>query len=230
MVLFDETKINPDSWISKRAFYRIFGNIEFARIFSRVQALTIKKGHELERIVTDLTKDLHIDDIDEFLAIQIHRMGVRIATKSVIKDSNKLHGHGIEPDFIIFERVEQSQNCYIVEVKDGHEHDTKGSAKEHQNLHMFLSKNAMAFESFRSYCKIVGFNAETREEIRKGFKNKIAPEQAMTGAEFCKLLSLDYNSILAHRASFREANINSVLREMLAIPEIKERILNQLNG
>ena len=118
----------------------------------------------------------------------------------------------------------------VVELKDGHEFDTKSSAKEQANLHTFLSKNAMALGDFRSFCKIVGFNANTKEEIQVGFKNKIALEQAMTGEEFCMLLGLDYKQIVHQRREDAKANYDNFINELLSIDSILTKIVDRLDG
>ena len=207
----------------KGAYYRCFGNLEIARILSSVQSLVIANGHELERLVEELTEEQRIYDIDEFLKIQIIHNGVFVVYKPEIRKSRTLEGHGIEPDFIVFERSGSSQSCYIVELKDGHEFDTKSSQKEHQNLHTFLSKNAMAFQYYNSYCKICGFNAEDKEQIVKGFKNKIAYAQAMTGRELFELLQLDYDAAVARRAQDRQENVEYLIQSILAVDAVKIR-------
>ena len=113
-----------------------------------------------------------------------------------------------------------TQNCYILELKDGHEFDTKSSAKEQANLRTFLSNNAMALRYFQSYCKICCFNAESKEQIRSGFKNKIAVSQAMTGRELCEILPLDYNAIIESRANDREDNFNQFLGNLTQIEPV----------
>lgn len=230
MVRLDDVAGKSDKELAQGAYFRCFGDLSVSRVLSRIQGLVIKNGYELENIVAKQTRDIHIHDLDEFLAIQIHKRGVRIAIKKVIRKSNILQGHGIEPDFIIFQRTERRQSCYIVELKDGHEFDTKSSAKEHQNLHTFLSKNAMAFSQFQSYCKVCGFNATTRGEIRKGFKNKIAIEQAMTGKQFCDLLGLDYTAILKQRAEDRARNLNSLVDELIGSETVKAKLMKKLFG
>ena len=212
------------------AYDRCFGDIELSRLLSRVQSLIIKNGLELERLITKGVESVLIDDLDEFLSIQIMDEGIRVAKKSVIKRSEMIEGHSIEPDFLVFQHVKKTQNCYIVELKDGHEFDTKSSAKEHANLHTFVSKKAMALRDFRSFCKIVGFNARTREEIHIGFKNKIALEQAMTGEEFCMLLGLDYKQIIKQRKEDARANFHNFVNEILGIDSVLNEIVNRLDG
>ena len=130
---------------------------------------------------------------------------------------------------MIFQREGASQYCYIVELKDGHEFDTKSSAKEHQNLHDFLTRNAGALQWYQSYCKIVGFNATTQEEIQAGFKNRIAIEQAMTGRQFCELLGLDHAGIVQQRTEDAAANFENFLDELVEIPRIRDGLGERLD-
>lgn len=228
MVTLKETRGKDDKEIKNGAYYRCFGNLKVARLLSRIQSLIIKNGYELERLFEELTKDKQIEDLDGFLSVQIQPKGIWIALKKAVKQSDILEGHGIEPDFIIFERGNDYQNCYIVELKDGHEFDTKSSSKEHQNLHDFLSRNAIALQYFHSYCKICGFNATSKEEIRKGFKNKIDINQAMTGKELCDLIGLDYEEIVKKRAEDRVKNLESFIEEIANIPEIESELKDRL--
>ena len=133
-------------------------------------------GYELERMITELTSDQHLTDLDDFLSGQVMPTGTMIVTKRVIKSSDIMQGHGIEPDFMVFQHIGSSQMCYVVELKDGHEFDTKSSAKEHANLRQFITINADRLWYFQVYTEIVGFNARSNEEIRIGFKKRIDPD------------------------------------------------------
>ena len=114
-------------------------------------------------------------------------------------------------------------------MKDGHEFDTKSSARENANLLQFMSMNVDPLRYFQDYTKIVGFNARNREEIRNGIKNKINLRQAMTGKEFCDLLEIDYETILAIRARDREDEFNGLVREMAEIPEARKAFKAELS-
>ncbi len=230
MTRLDEVKGKSIEKIKEGSYYRCFGDVQIASLLSRIQGLIIKNGHELENLILSYGASLLIHDLDAHLEHQIMAPGVRLAEKKVIKRSNLIEGHGIEPDFIIFQRVRSSQFCFIIELKDGYEYDTKASSKEHQNLHTFLSRNAMALQSYQSFCKIVGFNAPSREDIVEGFKRKFPPEQAMTGAEFCELLGIDYEEIRSLRALDREFNIEYLINEFSLIPEVRDRVLSRENG
>ncbi len=218
----------PIEEVGKGAYARCFGNIELSHLLSRVQSLIIRNGNELEKLVTNLVSDKLIEDVDEFLSAQIMDIGVRVATKKAVKKCKSLKGDGIEPDFIVFDRKRHSQHCYVVELKDGHEFDTKSSEKEQQNLVDFLATNELTLHYYSCHGKICGFNANTREEIRIGFKRKISADEAMTGRELCNLVGINYDAIVAHRAADREANYNEFLEELLQIPSVREGIFDRL--
>lgn len=50
----------------------------------------------------------------------------------------------------------------------------------------------------------------------------------MTGREFCELLQIDYDSILALRAADREANYSEFLEQLLEIPSVRKGILDRI--
>lgn len=197
MARFSEVKGRPLQQVSKGAYARCFGDPHLSHLLSRVQGLIIKNGNELEELITQLVSDKLIENVDEFLGAQIMDLGVRVATKKAVKSCTSLQGDGIEPDFIVFDRKRHSQHCFIVELKDGYEFDTKSSEKEHENLVDFLAGNSAKLHYYDSEVKICGFNADSREEIRTGFKRKFSREVAMTGREFCELVGIDYDHIIA---------------------------------
>ncbi len=212
------------------AYFRCFGDVLLSRLLSRVQGLIIKNGNELEKLVTELLSDKLIDNVDAFLSAQIMDLGVRVATKKAVRDCTSLEGKGIEPDFVVFVRRPQSQHCYIVELKDGHEFDTKSSEKELENLVNFLKANEATLHYYNCSGKIVAFNAGSREEIREGFKRKIDVDDAMTGREFCQLVGMDYDSLVAQRAADLEANLKYFVEELLQIPAVKRELAKKLNS
>ena len=212
------------------AYIRCFGDEPLALLLSRVQSLIIRNGYELERMITEAVADKLIGDLDVFLQDQIMPIGVRIATKRTVKASKTLVGRQVEPDFLVFHRTPRSQSCYVVELKDGHEFDTKSSSREHQNLHQFISMNANPLNSYLVYARICGFNAQTKAEIQQGFKMRIDISQAMTGREFCELIGVDYGLIVAERAADQEANFDRLLVELLDIESVRGGIVNKLDG
>ena len=228
MTRLENTKRKTVAEIKAGTYYRCFGDVQLASLLSRVSGLVSKNGTELEKLISLFAESHLISDLDEFLQDQIMEIGVRLVEKKIIKTSNLIKGNGIEPDFIVFKREGSSQHCYIIELKDGHEFDTKSATQESQNLSTFLSKNNSPLQYYNSSYKIVGFNAQTHEEIVVGFKNKITPEHAMTGAEFCELLGIDYDEIRDLRSQDRDHNLDQFVEELLKSSEVKSLIEEKL--
>ena len=199
-------------------YFRVFNNLELGTIFSRTHSAVIKSGTELEKIIRDKTET--IDDLDEFLKQDIMADGVVLVHKSKIKKCKTLDFAGAEPDFIIFRRKDGKQQCHIVELKDGHSFDTKKAAAEHQQMHAFISKNAMNLQ-YKVSAHFCAFNKDNRKDIVKGFKGKITIKEAMTGREFCHLLELDYDEIVEARKVHAEENIVFFLSELIKIDAVK---------
>lgn len=230
MARLSDSKQQPLAKIRRGAYMRCFGNVELSSLLSRVQSLISRNGRELENIIAERVQSRLINDLDDFLSADIMTIGVQVAPKKVIRKSNTIVKHTTTPDFLVFERVDQIQRCYIFEVKDGHEYDTKASAKEHSDLTGFLSKNATStLESFESYVRLCGFNSSSKQEIYTGFKEKFSLEQIFTGKEFCTLLSIDYEDIRAMRASDRDANFPQFLDDLLVIDSVREYLEDRLN-
>ena len=230
MTRLDEVPSKSIDVIKEGSWYRCFRNVQIASLFSRIDSLPSRNGSELERLIPVYAQSLLIYDLDAHLEQQIMAPGVKLVEKKVIKESHLIEGHGIEPDLMIFQREKSSQYCFVVELKDGYNYDTKASAKEHQNLRTFLSRNAMALQSYQSSCKLVSFNAQTHEEIIEGFKRKFAPEQVMTGAEFCEILGIDYDEIRQRRSLDAQDNIELLIEELSQIPEIRDGILQRVSN
>lgn len=230
MAKLSETPGRPLKKGGAAAYMRCFGNEELSVLLSRVQSLIIRSGVELESLVIGELEGSLIEDLDVFLSDQIMQPGVKVATKKVIKAAQQVVGNNIEPDFMIFERTLTTQQCYVIELKDGHEFDTKSSAKERSNLVDFLAANADVLKYYQKHGKICGFNAASREEIQQGFKRMISIEEAMTGREFCDLLGIDYQKIADVRANDRAANFNYLVDNLLNIDAIKSRIDSRLDS
>lgn len=228
MVKLNETPGKSIEEIDAGAYFRCFGDRNLSHLLSRVQSLIIKYGYDLENIITELTCDIWIEDLDKFLSDQIMQTNIRIVEKKIIKKSKKVNGDGIEPDFLIFQREDPTQNCFVVELKDGHEFDTKSSAKEIANLLIFINNNESNFKWYKTYPKICGFNATNREQIIIGFKNKITNYQTWTGEEFCNVLKLNYEEILKMRAFDRENNFHVFLDDLIKIKNVKSELLKKL--
>ena len=210
---------------SSGGYDRIFGLPALGRLISRVQSAVISSGTELERIIT--SQVINIDDLDSFLMQDHMPDGVFIAPKKLVKNCQTLKFPEGEPDFMVFKRREGKQECYVVELKDGHVFDTKKASAEHSAIHSFIERNAQYLQ-YRVSCYFCCFNQDSREDIVKGFKGKIDESEAITGREFCELLELDYDYIVQIRKQDQPANVLYFLQELVKISEIRTILRDML--
>ena len=206
-------------------YRRLFGIPALGDLISSVQSTVISSGNELERIV--LAQVEQIENLDEFLKLEIMPDGVQVATKTQIKKCKSLKFTSAEPDFpsaepdfIIFKRRKGEQCCHVVELKDGHLFDTKKASAEQRAIHSFIERTAQHLR----YCMSAHFccfNQDSRDAIVTGFKNKITHEEAMTGQEFCGLLEIDYNTIVSDRQRAQPENVQYFLQELVGIDQVR---------
>ena len=221
LVRLSDTKIKE---CQGEAYFRCFGNKQLSALLSRTQALIIKSGTDLEHLI--LAKVTTIDNLDKYLETTNHKEIVVVPKKS-IKKSNIVKFDGVEPDFMIFVEKEDMKACHLVELKDGCAFDTKSSAAEKEHLQEFIRKNAQKLQyTFEGH--ICCFNEHSREEIVKGFKNKITVEEAMTGREFCELLEIDYDEIVLNRLNDVSSNLDFFLDELIKDSHIKSSLKSKL--
>lgn len=126
---------------SPSGYSRLFGNIELGNLISRVQGAVISAGTELERLILDRCQ--RIRDFDAFVTDLDNRSpGIFVATKRQIKNSEVVETK-FEPDLLAFDLVHRK--CYVIEVKDGDQFDTKKSEGERHTLHSFVDDVASVF-------------------------------------------------------------------------------------
>lgn len=205
---------------------RLFNNREMGTLVSKLQSTVISSGNELQNLITDLVPAIR--DLDAFLEQEIMPEGVYLARKQQMKQSKKIDFSGAEPDFMIFKRRDNQQRCHIVELKDGHVFDTKKASAERQAMHGFTERNAphLPYLVSSHFC---AFNQEDKEAILVGFKHKIAPEEIMTGREFCEMLEINYDDIVAGRLTEGADNLDYFCRELVKIPAVRERLERLIN-
>ena len=215
MALIENTKGRKEG----SGYQRIFDNEEFGYLVSKVQSAVISAGTELERIIK--SKVNLIRNLDEFLELEIMPDGVMVAAKKEIKKSRKIESEGSEPDFMVFKRGNGRQRCCVIELKDGDSFDTKKAASEHASMHNFISRNApnIPYTVHAFFCC---FNQEDKEEIFRGFKERIRMEELLTGREFCGMLDIDYDEIVESRKADGKENLKYFLSELLKIPAVSE--------
>ncbi len=133
-------------------YTRLFGIKELSSLITKIQSTVISAGTELEKIIHQEIKNIDsVGGLESFLEYDVMPVGIFLATKKQIKKYNRFDSSGLEPDFLIFKRVNTSQFCYIIELKDGHIFDTKK-----ENVYMiFQAKIHLIFNLFLSVIFVV---------------------------------------------------------------------------
>lgn len=205
-------------------YERLFGNKQLGHLLSRVQATVISSGTELEKLIISLSDNIH--DVDSFLASQQLPLGIYVISKQAIKKSYLKTDQ--EPDLLVFRIDAKSQHCYIIELKDGDNFDTKKAAGERHLLEVFENHISRRIR-FTTSIHICSFNQLDKDKIVAGFKRKITREMAMTGKELCELLGIDYAGIINSRVHQQIRNLDYFIDGLLRIDEVRETIIDKLN-
>lgn len=116
------------------SYSRLFGSDKLGYLISKVHSASVSSGNELEKLILERVQ--RIDNLDEFLKQEIMPDGVFIVPRKQIKKCSVLKSNQ-EPKFLIFKRRGGEQNCYVIELKDGHVFDTKraGADTSYTNFH-----------------------------------------------------------------------------------------------
>ena len=207
-------------------YTRLMGDEDLGALLSKVHGAVIAAGSELERMV--LARANMIDDLDEFLKLDLFPEGVHVASKQQIKKSSTLNYAGSEPDLMVVRRSKTQIDCFVVELKDGDAFDTKKAAAEQRSLHSFIARNTPVLPGYYYvHARVCSFNQDDRDVIYAGFKGKVPPDEIMTGREFCALLGLDYDDIRETREADQEDNLAFFIEELLEIAAVKSLIDGQ---
>lgn len=202
-------------------YTRLLGDEHLGRLLSRVQSAVIAAGTELERFVTEQSRT--IDNLDEYLDLDVFPEGIFVAPKRIMKRSSRINYAGVEPDFVAFEKRGKNQRCYMIELKDGDTFDTKKAAGERESMYKFMNAIAphIPFQTSVHFCC---FNRESRDQVVEGFKNKITAEEALTGPELCRLLEIDYEALILRRQQHQKRNFAYFIDAMLGVPSVVEAL------
>ena len=210
-------------------YARLFNDPDIGALVSRVHATSIRAGTELEHIIRreSLTNGTAISDLDAFLANGSD--GVFLADKSAIKASTRIQFPSAEPDYLVFVREGAKRECYVLELKDGDQFDTKKSTGEVSNLSAF-STNVGSTIPYSTAIRICSFNQDDRQAIVAGFKHMVDESMVWTGREFCTLLGFDYAAILDERTTDANDNRRFLVQQLLRIPELRSIAARELQG
>jgi hypothetical protein len=103
------------------------------------------------------------------------------------------------------------------------------AAGERESLHRFMiaiSPHIQFSVSIHFCC----FHRENRAQIVEGFKKKITENEAMTGPEFCGLLGIDYDEMIARRREHQQKNFDCFIDTLLEIPAVLEALGVRMGG
>lgn len=217
MALIENTKGRRETQ-TPSGYTRLFGVAALGNLMSRIQGAVISSGNELEHLIWARVN--RIEDLDTFLATTLHSTEDRlyVARKEQIKKSASISSR-YEPDFLAFHPA--TRRCYIIEVKDGDQFDTKKAAGEHVTLHNFNHDISRSLP-YSTSIHLCSFNAATREEVRDGLKRKFSLQEVMTGRELCDLFGIDYDEIVQVRAADQRRNLDYFVAEILKISVVRE--------
>ena len=202
-------------------YARMFDDADLGALISRIHATSIRAGTELEHIIQreSAANGSAITDLDAFL--KNGRDGVFLAAKRVIKESKSIRFPDAEPDYLVFIRNGVQRHCYVLELKDGDQIDTKKSSGEVGSLTRFAN-TVGARLPYSTEIRVCSFNQDDREAIVQGFKRTININQIWTGKEFCQLLGFDYDGIVNERKADAAANRRYLVERLREIPSIRQ--------
>jgi hypothetical protein len=207
-------------------YTRVFNNEQLGALISRIHAASISSGIELEALILAKSDLFLVQTAEEMESLLTNGekfdKKTYLIPKKVVKNSPKFKFKH-EPDYLILKK--ETKTLYITELKDGDNFDTKKSAGEAESLRQF--KNHIAENvPYKTLILVCSFNQTDKKKILQGFKNKIKPEEAFTGQEFCELIGIDYQAIVKARTeNHPKENLSFFCSELLKIEECRKTIL-----
>ena len=213
---------------SSGGYERVFADKQIGDAIQRVQSTVIRNGNELEKIIE--SNSVLVADLSEFLDnVQYGQIadGVFLCAKGA-KNRKEYLPKGHDPDLLIFQIMPTGNDCYIVELKDGDNFDTKKASGEKAALEEckdFLETKIPFVTNFY----VCAFNQTDRESIVAGFKHRFDINHVMTGKELCDILEIDYEEILENRKKDASQNVEFFVAELLKSPLIRIQIGHELS-
>lgn len=212
-------------------YTRVLGNSRLGALISQIHGTSISAGSKLEKIISDFVIPLTADQLGQLESGKL-KSGTHLLTKDVIqKHLKEIIGTQFEPDFIVIVMAEA--RVLVVELKDGDVFDTKKASGEvellrtfAQKLHTHLLQTALS--NYAVEIKLCSFNQADKDAIVEGMKKRIKKSEAMTGAEFCKLVGAPYKTIRNARKTDEDANFSYFLDKLVEIPEVREGLESRL--
>ena len=213
-------------------YARVFDNQELGVLLSKIQATVISNGNELERII--LSKTNNVENLDEFIdcvSAGGQPDGIYVCSKKSIKKSryagiSSTNAKGIEPDLLVFV-VAKMRVSKVIELKDGDTFDTKKVIGEKEHLVDFAKEFGSRIPFITEHY-ICCFNQDNRDEIVNGMKRAFSRDEVLTGREFCDIIGVKYDEVLAIRKKDAERNMTYFIDELLKIEAISSGIKKRL--
>ena len=186
----------------------IFGDNDLGSLMSAIHATSIRMGTELEHIIIELSKVIEPVHLDAFFNKTL-KPGVYIIPKRTMQDKRLKFDQ--VPDLLV---VNVDKNtCKIVEVKLGNNFDTKKSQGEVDNLTRYAAKLDRA-TTYRVSFSVCMWYAKDKLEVITGFKGTLTEAQALTGAEFCQIVGIDFQAVNSRIASHQQSNREFLFRQV----------------
>ena len=208
-------------------YTRIFGNEELGQLVSRIHATSVAAGVELEKTILAFADDnrMRVDNLESVTDRPEIRVGIKLVAKADLKSSNLVPSERSLPDFVILDFHEQC--CLVLEVTDGDTFDTKRVRPEVEDFE-FFAKQLQQLIGMPASVQICAFNQSDKQRIVTGYKSDITIEQAMTGRELCQILGIDYDNFVEARKKDAPENLDEFVNGLLAIEEVRDRIVAKL--
>lgn len=213
-------------------YTRILGNEDLGGLISRVQATTIAAGKELERLLPEHALTFKPEDITALIHGTLPPDNYLVTRQSIRSHFKPLIGSDKEPDFLVISVAERA--IYVVEVKDGDCFDTKKARGEVRSLNEFSQRlkqwlcREVATADYDVDIRMCFFNALEREHVAAGMKGFLTRSKAWTGVDLCKVLGISFEDIVAKRTHDAAENLDYFLKELAAIPGLREQIRKAL--
>jgi len=200
-------------------YERLLGNAQVGQLISKCQAAVISSGNELEVILE------HALQRTDGIAIGRVNKERRIFKGIKVDADGKTHDIGIDAV------IEKQGKIKLIELKDGDVFDVKKVAGEVEALKT-VKKHLVETGKYKEedvsihFCS---FNQQDKDQIYRGAKGLIPKGSAMTGSELCVLLGISsYEGLIADRRSEQPGNLDYFIRELVKIPEIKQKLKDLL--
>lgn len=207
-------------------YARLFGNDRLGKLFSRAQAAVIRSGNELEDLLWQATPyKASLEDIfDKDKRLLGGQQTIFVVSAKKIAEYNRMVPR---TDLLILD--DGRGDLVVVELKDGDTFDTKKADGELESAKTFTAWITPQVDVSVKYY-FCSFNQSDKAAIIKGIKGRFALDQVQTGRELCERIGVDYDGIRLARHRDQVENREFFIKELLAIPEIKELVQSYLEN